>query len=49
MKERAAVIMVNDGRILLMHRRRTDRDYCVAPGGGVEPGETAMDAGVQEA
>ncbi len=48
-KERAAVIIVNDGRILLMHRKRADRDYYVVPGGGVEPGETANDAAVREA
>ena len=49
MKQRAAVIVVNDGRVLLMHRRKEGREYYVVPGGGVEPGETAGDAGVREA
>lgn len=49
MKQRVAVIVVSDGRVLLMHRGKGGRDYYVVPGGGVEPGETANGAAVREA
>ncbi|MGI8539721.1 MAG: NUDIX domain-containing protein [Rubrobacteraceae bacterium] len=40
MKDRAAVLIVKDGRILLMRRRK--------PGGGIEPSETLEEAAVRE-
>lgn len=40
MKQRAAAVIVKDEKILLMCRRKIQRDYCVIPGGSIEDGET---------
>ena len=40
MKERAAGLVVADGRVLLIRRRKGGREYCTVPGGGIEPGES---------
>lgn len=37
---RAAAIIINNGKILLMHRIKNGREYYVFPGGGVENRET---------
>ena len=47
--ERARVIIVRDGAIALIERRRAGRRYYVLPGGGVEPGETPEIAAAREA
>lgn len=47
--ERAAVVILDRGRVLLMHRRKEGDDYYVVPGGGVEPGETPEEAAIREA
>jgi len=39
-KVRTAVILVEDGRLLLVRHVRGDKTYWVFPGGGVEYGET---------
>jgi ADP-ribose pyrophosphatase YjhB (NUDIX family) len=39
-RDRAAVLVARDGRVLLMERQRDGHHYWVLPGGGVEPGET---------
>jgi 8-oxo-dGTP diphosphatase len=33
-------VVLRDGSVLVILRHRQGRDYCVLPGGGVEPGET---------
>ena len=49
MNDRAAVVIVGNNCVLLVHRRKKGRDYYVVPGGGVEPSETPHEAGVREA
>lgn len=49
MRERSAILVVEDGRILLMRRRKEGEEYYVVPGGGIEPGETLAEAAVREA
>ena len=46
--ERAAAVVIDGPRVLVIHRRRADRTYSVLPGGGVERGETAEQAAVRE-
>jgi len=48
-KPRAAVILLQDGKIALLERHRPDRHYFVFPGGGVDKGETPVQAAVREA
>lgn len=47
-KPRAAVILVQDGKIALLERHRPDKDYFVFPGGGVDRGETPQQAAIRE-
>lgn len=49
MRQRAGVIIIRDGKILLLHRRKYGRRYYLVPGGGVEEGETVEEAAVREA
>ena len=49
MTDRARVIIVRDGAVALIARRRAGQQYCVFPGGGVEPGETPEAAAAREA
>lgn len=37
-----------EGRVLLVQHRKEGRDYWLLPGGGVEPGETLLDAARRE-
>jgi len=46
--DRAAAVIVGDGRVLLMLRHQRGRSYAVLPGGGIEPGESARQAVVRE-
>jgi ADP-ribose pyrophosphatase YjhB (NUDIX family) len=49
-RRRACVVLVIDGRIALMRRRRPGvAPYATLPGGGVEDGETVADAARREA
>lgn len=48
-KQRAAVILVQDGSLALIRRVRGDEVYYLFPGGGVDPGESAEEAAVREA
>lgn len=48
-RRRAAVIIVQDNHILLLHRFRDGHEYYAIPGGGVEAGETLEEAAVREA
>ena len=47
-RPRVAVVLVEDGKILLMKHRKGEREYWVLPGGGVEFGETLEEAGMRE-
>lgn len=49
MRQRAGVIIIRDGKILLLHRHKYGRRYYLVPGGGVEEGETVEEAAVREA
>lgn len=48
LKNRASAIILNAGKILLMHRFNHGAEYFVFPGGGVEDGETVEQAAVRE-
>jgi 8-oxo-dGTP pyrophosphatase MutT (NUDIX family) len=48
-RTRAGIILVENGRVLLIERRREGKHYFVCPGGGVEPGESFEAAAVREA
>ncbi|MFC1649565.1 NUDIX domain-containing protein [Patescibacteria group bacterium] len=37
---RASAIIVKDGKVLLMHRKKDGEEYWVFPGGGIEEDET---------
>jgi len=47
-KIRAVAIIVNKGKILLMHRIKNGKEYYVLPGGGIEPNETIEEAVLRE-
>ncbi|WP_240315006.1 NUDIX domain-containing protein [Chromobacterium haemolyticum] len=47
-RQRAAIAIVDGGRILLMHRVKPGKDYYVLPGGGIKRRETAAIACVRE-
>jgi ADP-ribose pyrophosphatase YjhB (NUDIX family) len=47
-RPRVAVVLVEDGKILLLKHKKIDREYWVLPGGGVEFGETIEEAGIRE-
>ncbi len=49
MNMRAAVVIVEDGKVALIERIRDGHTYFVFPGGGVEAGESTEDAAVREA
>lgn len=44
----ARAIILNEDKILLMHRIKNGHEYYVFPGGGVEKGETAEQAVLRE-
>lgn len=52
MKDRAAGILIEDEKVLLIHRTRERdgaiREYYVVPGGGIEEGETIEEATKRE-
>lgn len=43
------VIIVNKGKILLIHRFKDNKEYYVLPGGTIEEGESPEEAAVREA
>lgn len=45
---RAVAIIVNDAKVLLIHRISHGKEYHVFPGGGVENGETVERAVLRE-
>ena len=48
MKPRAAAVVVRDGHLLVIHRRKHGTEYFTLPGGGVEAGESAAQACARE-
>jgi ADP-ribose pyrophosphatase YjhB (NUDIX family) len=46
--DRAAVLIVRNGKLLLLHREKRGEAYDALPGGTVEPGETPEAAAVRE-
>jgi 8-oxo-dGTP diphosphatase len=46
---RVRLVIVEGNRVALIRRRRAGHTYYVLPGGGVEPGETFVQAGKREA
>ena len=46
---RARAVIVHDGAVALIERRRGGRRYVVVPGGGVEAGESPRQAAAREA
>lgn len=48
MKDRAAAVIVRNGKILLMRRHREGRDYSSLPGGKIESPESPRDACIRE-
>jgi 8-oxo-dGTP pyrophosphatase MutT (NUDIX family) len=51
MRKRVTLFIIDtvDDRILMIHRYRDDKDYYIMPGGGVEDGETLIEAAYREA
>lgn len=49
MNARAAVILIEDGRVALIERHRQGLHYFTFPGGHLDPGETPEQAAVREA
>lgn len=45
---RANAIVVKDGKILLIHRKKNGDEYWVFPGGGIEENESGEEAVVRE-
>ncbi|MFA6307359.1 MAG: NUDIX domain-containing protein [Patescibacteria group bacterium] len=46
--KRAAVIIIKDNKILLMHRLKNDREYYTIPGGTLEDEETIEQTAIRE-
>ena len=49
MRTRVSLYIYENGRILLFYRIKADHTHYVAIGGGVEPGETLVEAALREA
>ena len=47
-RDRVAVLIVDHGRLLLMHRHKAGLEYYSVPGGRIEPGETPEQTAVRE-
>jgi ADP-ribose pyrophosphatase YjhB (NUDIX family) len=48
MKKASRAIIIKDGRILLIHRIKNNKEYYVLPGGGIEEGESPEEAVIRE-
>lgn len=48
-KNRAVLVFIKEGKILLMYRFKNGEEYYVFPGGGVEDNETIEQAAIREA
>ena len=49
MRKRVTLLIVDTDKILLIHRHRDGQEYYIIPGGGVEEGETVVEAAHREA
>ncbi len=47
-RHRATLYFIRNGELLLIHRYRDGREYFTTIGGGVEEGETAVQAAIRE-
>ena len=47
-RDRAAVFIVRDGKLLVIHRRKRGESYDAIPGGKLEEGESPAEAAVRE-
>lgn len=47
-RQRASAIIIQNNKILLIHRIKKDDDYFVFPGGGIEEGESREEAMARE-
>lgn len=45
---RASAIIIKNGKILLIHRKKNNEEYWVFPDGGIEDGETGIEAVIRE-
>lgn len=48
MEQRATAVIIDNDKILLIHRYKNGKDYWVLPGGGIKIGETPESALVRE-
>jgi 8-oxo-dGTP pyrophosphatase MutT (NUDIX family) len=49
LRNRAGIILIEDGKLALIERHRQGRHYFSFPGGGVDEGETDEQAAIREA
>lgn len=49
MKIRSAIILIEDNKLALIERYRSDRHYFSFPGGGIDKGESPQEAAIREA
>lgn len=49
MRDRSAVVIIQDQKVLLIKRVKKEEVYYVFPGGGIEEGETPEEAAIKEA
>jgi len=45
---RSSAIIIKDGKVLLIHRKKKGKEYWVFPGGGIEDVETGEEAVIRE-
>lgn len=48
MRQAARAVVINDGRLLVIHRNKYGKEYYTLPGGGIEPGESPEQAVLRE-
>jgi len=49
MRKRSGIILIEDNKLALIERRRSDRHYFSFPGGGINKGESPQEAAIREA
>jgi len=49
MRKRSGIILIEDNKLALIERRRSDRHYFSFPGGGIDKGESPQEAAIREA